>query len=297
MSEDLGAPACAAPDFAPRPPKLVFPENACDCHAHILGPVSQFAYARDRVYTPPDCLLPAYTHLLETLSLSRAVLVQPSVYGTDNRVMLRALAQAGSSMRGVAVVDSSVSDATLESMHAAGVRGVRVNIVDVKDGAGALPIDALRALAKRVAPLGWHMEFLLHVDQFPNLDLDLANFPVDVVFGHLGYMRTDRGIDAGGFQALLRLLADGTAWVKLTGPYRISTLAMPHADVDAFALALVAAAPDRIVWGTDWPHVMVKGAMPNDAEIVDLLSNWLPDEATRHRVLVENPARLYVFDG
>lgn len=225
------------------------------------------------------------------------MLVQPSVYGTDNRVMLRALAQAGSSMRGVAVVDSSVSDATLESMHAAGVRGVRVNIVDVKDGAGALPIDALRALAKRVAPLGWHMEFLLHVDQFPNLDLDLANFPVDVVFGHLGYMRTDRGIDAGGFQALLRLLADGTAWVKLTGPYRISTLAMPHADVDAFALALVAAAPDRIVWGTDWPHVMVKGAMPNDAEIVDLLSNWLPDEATRHRVLVENPARLYVFDG
>ena len=297
MSEDLGAPACAAPDFAPRPPKLVFPENACDCHAHILGPVSQFAYARDRVYTPPDCLLPAYTHLLKTLSLSRAVLVQPSVYGTDNRVMLRALADAGSSMRGVAVVDSSVSDATLESMHAAGVRGVRVNIVDVKEGAGALPIDGLRALAKRVAPLGWHMEFLLHVDQFPNLDMDLANFPVDVVFGHLGYMRTDRGIDAGGFQALLRLLADGTAWVKLTGPYRISTLAMPHADVDAFAQALVVAAPDRIVWGTDWPHVMVKGAMPNDADIADMLTNWLPDEAIRHRVLVENPARLYGFDG
>ena len=297
MSEDLGAPACAAPDFAPRPPKLVFPENACDCHAHILGPVSQFAYARDRVYTPPDCLLPAYTHLLKTLRLSRAVLVQPSVYGTDNRVMLRALADAGSSMRGVAVVDSSVSDATLESMHAAGVRGVRVNIVDVKEGAGALPIDGLRALAKRVAPLGWHMEFLLHVDQFPNLDLDLANFPVDVVFGHLGYMRTDRGIDAGGFQALLRLLADGRAWVKLTGPYRISTLAMPHADVDVFAHALVAAAPDRIVWGTDWPHVMVKGAMPNDADIADMLTNWLPDEAIRHRVLVENPARLYGFDG
>lgn len=296
MSEDLGAPACAAPDFAPRPPKLVFPENACDCHAHILGPVSQFAYARDRVYTPPDCLLPAYKHLLKTLSLSRAVLVQPSVYGTDNRVMLRALADAGSSMRGVAVIDSSVSDATLESMHAAGVRGVRVNIVDVKDGAGALPIDALRALAKRVAPLGWHMEFLLHVDQFPMLDRDLADFPVEVVFGHLGYMRTDQGVDAAGFQALLRLLQRGRAWVKLTGPYRISTSAMPHADVDTFAHSLVATAPDRILWGTDWPHVMVKGAMPNDGDIADLLGAWLPDATTRHRVLVENPTRLYGFD-
>lgn len=233
--------------------------------------------------------------MLATLGIARAVLVQPSVYATDNTVMLQALRESGAAFRGVAVVDWMIGDAALESMHAAGVRGVRVNIVDVKEGKGALPLDLLRGLARRIAPFGWHMEFLIHVDEFAGLDRDLADFPVDVVFGHLGYMRTGKGLAAPGFQALLRLLEAGRSWVKLTGPYRISTAALPYADVTPFARALLQAAPGRVVWGSDWPHVMLKGVMPNDGDLADLLGTWIPDEDQRRMVLVDNPARLYGF--
>ena len=297
MTGPAAAPPCAPPDFAPRRPRFAFPPLACDCHAHILGPASRFAYSPDRVYTPPDCLLPDYRAMLGTLGVARAVLVQPSVYGTDNAVLLGALREAGPSMRGVAVVDWSVDEATLETLHAAGVRGARVNVVDVKEGQGrgVLPVGRLRELAGRIVARGWHLELLLHVDEFAALERDLADFPVEVVFGHLGYMRTDRGLAAPGFQALLRLMRAGRAWAKLTGPYRISAAALPHADVAPFAHALIEAAPGRVVWGSDWPHVMVKGAMPNDGDLADLLPGWVPDEGTRRAVLVDNPARLYGF--
>lgn len=290
------APACAPPDFRPRKPKLVLPRLSCDCHAHILGPASRYAYSAARVYTPPDCLLSDYRHMLATLGVERAVLVQPSVYGTDNTAMLDAIRAAGPSFRGVAVVENDVSDAALRELDEAGVRGVRVNIVDVKDRKpGTLPIESLRELANRIQPLGWHMEFLLHVDEFPALDRDFADFPVDVVFGHLGYMRTDKGIEAPGFQALLRLLKAGRCWVKLTGPYRISTAVLPYPDVIPFTRALTTANPQRILWGTDWPHVMVKTTMPNDGDLADLLSEWLPDAKLREQVLVRNPEILYGF--
>jgi predicted TIM-barrel fold metal-dependent hydrolase len=290
-----GAPACAAPDFFPRKPKLVLPAGACDCHAHILGPAAEFAYAPERIYTPPDCLLGDYQTMLNTLGLERAVLVQPSVYGTDNRVMLRALRVGGSALRGVAVVDARVSEAELNDMHQAGVRGVRVNVVDVKEGKGALPLAELRYLAQRVAPLGWHMEFLMHVNEHPDLDQAFADFPVQVVLGHLGYMPTSQGLQSPGFQALLRLLNEGRTWVKLTGPYRISSNALPYSDVKAFAQALLQTAPDRVLWGSDWPHVMLKGTMPNDADLLDLLGSWIPDEEDLQKVLVSNPRRLYGF--
>lgn len=233
--------------------------------------------------------------MLATLGVERAVLVQPSVYGLDNSAMLAALGEAGTAFRGVAVVDWAIGDAALAAMHAAGVRGVRVNIVDVKDGKSSLPLDQLRGLAQRIAPLGWHVEFLAHVDAFATLDRDLAGFPVDVVFGHLGYMHAGCGLAAPGFRALLRMLEAGRCWVKLTGPYRISAATLPYPDVTPFAQALLRAAPERVVWGTDWPHVMMKGAMPNDGDLADLLGEWIPDENQRRRVLVENPAQLYGF--
>lgn len=290
------APPCAPPDFAPRKPRLVFPPQACDCHAHILGPAARHAYSTERIYTPPDCLAPDYRAMRGTLGIARAVLVQPSVYGSDNTVMLQALHEGGASCRGVAVVDADIGQAALEALHAAGVRGVRVNRVDVRQGQGGLPVAQLRSLAERIAPLGWHMEFLLHVHDFPTLDHDLADFPVDMVFGHLGYMPADRSMDEPGFQALLRLLKKGRSWVKLTSLYRISKTALPYPDVAVFAQALVQAAPTQILWGSDWPHVMLKGVMPNDADLADLLASWIPDEQQRHQVLVENPARLYHFD-
>ena len=291
------APPCAAPDFAPRQPQLKVPAGSCDCHAHILGPAARFPYSDERVYTPPDCLLADYRAMLTALGLARAVLVQPSVYGSDNRVLLNALDAMQGAWRGVAVVEPDVSASALQEMHAAGVRGVRVNVVDVQSNKGVLPLNQLRGLAERIAPLGWHMEFLLHVHEFPRLDQQLAGFPVDVVFGHLGYLPTQLGIGDAGFQALLRLLQAGRAWVKLTGPYRLSGSKLPYADVVPFAHALLDAAPRQIVWGSDWPHVMVKGAMPNDGDLMDMLSTWIPDPSIRHQVLVSNPERLYGFQS
>lgn len=291
------APPCAAPDFAPRQPQLKIPAGSCDCHAHILGPAARFPFIDERVYTPPDCLLTDYRAMLARLGLTRAVLVQPSVYGTDNRVLLNALEAMQGAWRGVAVVAPDASESMLRELHYAGVRGVRVNVVDVQSNKGVLPLSQLRALAERVAPLGWHMEFLLHVHEFPRLDQQLAAFPVEVVFGHLGYLPTRLGTGDSGFQALLRLLQGGRAWVKLTGPYRLSDTRLPYADVNPFAHALLAAAPQQIVWGSDWPHVMVKGAMPNDGDLLDLLSSWIPDPSIRHQVLVSNPERLYSFQS
>ena len=293
-----GAPLCAAPDPNPRRPRFALPPLACDTHAHICGPQARFEYFRERVYTPPDCLLPAYDAMLGTLGVQRAVLIQPSVYGTDNSAMLAAIKTAGARFRGVAVVEDDISERELSVLNEAGVRGVRVNIVDVKDRKpGTLPLDALHRLALKVKPFGWHMEFLLHVDEFPDLDRLLANFPVDTVYGHLGYMKTSKGLADPGFQALLRLMQSGRAWVKLTGPYRISAEPLPHRDTVPFAHALVRANRERVIWGTDWPHVMVKGAMPNDGDLCDLLLEWVPDAQTRKQVLVDNPARLYGFDS
>jgi predicted TIM-barrel fold metal-dependent hydrolase len=291
------APACAGPDPNPRKPKLKLPPRACDTHAHIMGPKARYAYSPARVYTPPDCLLPDYLKMLATLGVERAVLVQPSVYGTDNTVMLEAMKAAGDRFRGVAVVADSISDAELKKLDAAGVRGVRVNIVDVKDRKpGTLPMDALTKLARRVAPLGWHMEFLMHADEFPDLDRAFAGFPVDIVLGHLGYMKTDKGLANAGFRALLDLMKAGRAWVKLTGPSRITTAGgLPYADVVPYARALLEANPERVIWGTDWPHVIIKTPMPNDGDLADLLSDWIPDARVREQVLVRNPEKLYGF--
>jgi len=290
-------PVCVPPDPDPHAPKFKFPPLACDCHAHICGPQSIYKYIPERIYSPPDALLPEYSRLLAVLGCSRAVLVQPSFYGTDNSAMLAAMKAAGATFRGVAVIAETVTAHELEAMHAAGIRGARLNIVDVRDGKGQLPIERIARLADRIKPFGWHIEFLMHVDAFPDLDVMLGKLPVDVVFGHLGYVRTEKGIAASGFRALLRLLRDGRAWAKLTGAYRISSQAPPHADTDEFAHALMDAAPGRIVWGTDWPHVMTKWTipMPNDGAIADLLLDWVPDAILRRCVLADNPQALYGF--
>ncbi len=288
-------PVCAPPDPQPTTPQFSFPPLSCDCHAHVCGPQSLYKYIPERIYSPPDALLPAYQGLLRVLGCERAVLVQPSFYGADNSAMLAAMKAAGPAFRGVAVIADTVTSKEIEMLHSAGIRGARLNIVDLRDGKGQLPIERITRLAERIKPFGWHIEFLMHVDEFPDLDRMLDDLPIDVVFGHFGYVRTDKGMAAPGFQALLRLLRAGRAWVKFTGPYRISPNPMPHADVTAFGRELVATAPERIVWGSDWPHVMTKWSipMPNDGALADLLADWIPDAAERRRVLVDNPARLY----
>ena len=291
------APLCAAPDRAPRLPRIPFPRLACDCHAHIFGPAAQFPYAGERIYTPPDCTWPDYRHLLDTLGVDRAVLVQPSVYGTDNAAMLSTLKAAGPGMRAVAVVDPEISGHALESLHQAGVRGLRFNLVDRHDARNVVPTDLLGRVAQRIAPLGWHLELLINLDEAGAFMPALDGLAVPVVLGHLGYPRggAAQWLGHAAFGDLRRLLDGGRCWIKLTGPYRISGNELPYDDVDDVARALIAAAPGRMLWGTDWPHAMMKKRMPNDADLCDLLERWAPDAAVRTRILVDNPAELYGF--
>ena len=297
-AEELAqAPYCAGPDPNLRKPSFALPAGACDCHAHVFGPIHRYPYYPRRIYTPPDAPPSAYWRMLEMLGVERAVLVQPSVYGTDNRAMLEAMAGEKKRMRGVAVVEESITDAELERMHEVGVRGIRFNIVDVKpEEKGKLPIAVVRKMAGRIKPLGWHLQFLMHVDEFPQLDREFGELPVDVVIDHFGYMNTAKGLEHPGFQALLRIMKGGRCWVKFTGAYRISREEMPYNDVTPYARALVAAAPERIVWGTDWPHPKHEKAMPNDGAMTDRLLEWIPDEKQRRLALMENPARLYGFE-
>jgi 2-pyrone-4,6-dicarboxylate lactonase len=295
MSEPSNIPNCAPHDPNPKRADFHVPAGACDVHAHVCGPASRYPFIPERLYTPPDASPADYRHMLDTLGLTRGVLVQPSIYGTDNRAMLDGLALDPKRLRGVAVVPFDVSVAEIERLHTAGVRGVRSNIVDLKTGKGQLPLDELRSLALKVKPFGWHLEFLMHVDEFPQLDTQLANFPIDVVFGHLGYVPTAKGLETAGFAALKRLMRDGKAWAKMTAPYRLTLSEMSYPDVTPFAQALVEAAPERLIWGSDWPHVFIRTGMPNDGDLFNLFARWVPDAAMRERILVTNPARIYGF--
>lgn len=309
------APPCAPPDFTPRRPRLVLPARACDCHAHVLGPLARYPLADQRVYTPPDCIAADYRRMLDAVGVERAVLVQPSVYGSDTRLLVDALRADPLRLRGVAVlpqvlpqvsagtVDTiDVSDAELARLHAAGVRGVRLNLVDRADrveSEARLPLALLHALAQRVAPLGWHLELLLHVDEHADELPRLEALGLPLVFGHFGYLSghrsVGRGADDPGFRALLGLLRQGASWVKLSGPYRLTRSGLPYPECDELAAALRETAPDRLLWGSDWPHVMLRGDMPNDADLVELLASWLPEPDLRQRVLVDNPCVLYGF--
>lgn len=281
-----------------RSPLIAFPAGAVDCHAHICGPATQYSYAQERIYTPPDATLENYQSLLNMLRVDRAVLVQPSVYGTDNRAMLAALKLHPEKFRGIAVISTDpkvVSDQELLNLHAAGVRGLRCNIVDITDKSAGLPIEQLCNLAKRIQPFGWHLELLMHVNEYPDLAKTFEDFPVDLVFGHFGYVNANHGAADKGFQGLLELLRQQRAWVKMTGPYRISNGNMPYADMRPFNDAVIEANPQRLVWGSDWPHVMVKKEMPHDADLCDLLGAWVQDAGLRNSILVDNPCILYDF--
>ncbi len=291
------APLCAAPDPAPRAPAFAVPQGACDCHFHVFGPAERYPYQHERAYTPPDCPPPALFALHTALGISRGVVVQASVHGADNRAILDAVASAPDRLRAVAAVGQGVSDAELRRLHEGGVRGIRVNLVD----RGGMPFDSLGELTRmseRIRDMGWHVEFLVHVeanDELPDLVRSLA---VPAVFGHLGYTKAAKGVDDPGYRRFLGLFAEGKCWVKLTGPYRISSEDRPpYGDLEPFAAALLAVAPERLLWGSDWPHVMQVKPMPNDGDLLDLLARWVPDAPLRTRILVDNPAALYGFEA
>ncbi|NQV98538.1 MAG: amidohydrolase family protein [Rhodospirillales bacterium] len=292
------APLCPGPRPEMRSPKSPMGADACDTHMHICGPASRYPYDAKRIYTPPDALVADYIKLMKALGLARAVLVQPSIYGADNRAMLDAMVAldaAGVPNRGVAVVDFDVSDAELAELNRLGIRGLRFNLVDVADPSKGLPLAQIRRLAERIADMGWHVEFLAHVDDYPDLARMFGDFPTEIVFGHTGYLRIGRTTDDPGFQAMLELARAGKCWIKLTGPYRISAADLPYGDAGDFARAAVAAAPGRVIWGSDWPHVKISKPMPHDADMCDYFFDWVADETSRRKILVDNPSQLYFF--
>ncbi len=287
---------CPPPDPFPRhPTALTLPAAACDTHGHIFGPAARYPWNSARGYTPPDALPSAYEDLHAALGVSRGVLTQPSVYGTDNSCMLDYVAGKLSSMRAIVAVAADVSDRALSDMHDRGARGIRVNIAD-PGGNPFASFGEIAALAERLKPMGWHVEFLLHVHQLDDVLADLRRLPVDIVVGHFGYMPASLGVGHTAYQTFLDDFSDGHCWVKLTAPYRITAQQRtPYSDITPFAHALIARRPDRIVWGTDWPHPICPVPMPNDGALVDHLAEWVPNESHRQAILVSNPAALYGF--
>lgn len=290
----MTAPTIPAPKRDPRvPTRVTLPSGACDAHCHIFGPAHRFPFAPDRSYTPPDSGIEELEALQRRLGLSRAVFVQASCHGTDNRAMLDALARGSGRYAGVAMIDGSHTDEDLAGMHRLGVRGVRFNFVAHLGGAPDLSV--FHRLVDRIVPLGWHVELHFDAVDFPRHADLLAGLPVPFIVDHMARVRAADGLDQKPFRDLLHLLqVNPRAWVKISGAERITAQGPPYEDVVPFARAVIEAAPDRVLWGTDWPHPNLK-EMPDDGDLVDLLADFVPDETTRTRILVGNPAVLYDF--
>lgn len=248
--------------------------------------------AAPRVVFDINFALSAYGHMLDTLGLSESVIVQPSVYGADNQCTLHSLDSPGPVSRAIVAPEPGIGDEDLADLHRRGVRGVRINL-----GFGGLEaLDGLDALARRLAPLGWHIQIFVDISTIAERLPAFADLPVPVVFDHFGHMPAAKGIDDPGFRAMLSLLERGKAWVKVSGAYRITAeKEPPYGDVEPFAAKLMAANPDNLVWGSDWPHPWITTPMPNDGALLDMLDDWSPDTATRDRILVDNPRRLYAL--
>lgn len=287
----MSAPTCLAPFSGQAPASFAIPEHACDTHAHVISPDRHaHPFVEDRTYTPPSADESAYLNMLNKQGMRRGVLVQVSVHGKDNRYMLDVLRRHPQRLRGVAVVGPEVSDAELDAMHAVGVRGVRLNVL-FKGGVGFNEMDRL---AHRIKELGWHMQFLMDVRQLPDLMPMMTRLPVPGVLDHMGHAPVAELAAGKGGQAMLHMLEHYGWWVKLSGAYRIGSQLDSYEDVVPWAQRLVAAVPERCLWGSDWPHVHIP-AMVDTGKLRNKFATWVPDEATRHRILVENPARLYDF--
>ena len=273
-----------------QPPTLKAPANTCDCHMHIYD--SRFPYVPNAALRPPEATVADYRLLQKRLATARNVVVQPSSYGTDNRCTLDALAQIGPTARAVAVVDTSVSDDELKRLAAAGVRGIRFNLVQK----GATTVDMLLPLSKRVNELGWHIQIHMLGDQIVEIDELLQRVPCPIVFDHFGRIPGSESVNHPAFRVIRKLIDGGRAWVKLSSAYLNTRIGGPsYSDMAELAVAYVQAAPERMVWGTDWPHPTEKENKPDDARLFDLLAEWVPIDSIRHRLLVENPEALYGF--
>jgi predicted TIM-barrel fold metal-dependent hydrolase len=287
---------CLPPDRNPRKPTLTLPTGAVDTHVHVFAP--PYKLSPKRGYNPPDSTLADLKHLHATLGIDRVVFTQPSVYGVDNSAILDGMAalnaERANRARAVMAITLDIPDDELEALDARGVRGVRLNT----DNAGGMPIAmaAIPDLAARIAPLRWHIEFLFPGKDLVELMPTLTAVKVPISIAHFAYQPASAGVSAPGFQALIDLMRRGNTWMKISGANRVSATDLPpYDDVKPMAEALIEAAPDRIMWGTDWPHPNKYHVNPNDGDLVDAFGDWVTEEATRRRIMVDNPAAFYRF--
>ena len=268
------------------------PPLACDSHCHVFGPAAQFPYDPKAAYVPDDAPLEALQDLHSRLGLQRAVIVHASCHGADMRVTLDAIARSGGRFRGTAIINETYTERDFERMHKGGIRGVRFNFV--RHLGGRPDMGFFKTTVDRLKRLGWHL--ILHLDAVDLVEFEstFRGLPVPFVIDHMGRVKAADGLSQPPFRILLDFLKQKNAWVKICGAERVSSEGPPFTDAVPFAQALIAAAPERVLWGTDWPHPNVKW-MPDDAALLELFPLMAPDAALQKQILVDNPARLYNF--
>jgi 2-pyrone-4,6-dicarboxylate lactonase len=294
MSTDIRD--CLPPVRNTRKPHIVLPSGSIDTHVHVFE--RRYRLSPGRGYNPPESTLDDLKRLHSILGIDRVVFTQPSVYGADNAAIIDGMAalnaQTPNRARCVVAITMDVSEQELARLDAAGARGVRLNT----DNKGGMPIELNRVsdLASKIAPLRWHIEFLFPGKEILDLMPVFRALKVPISIGHFAYQPAAAGIKAPGFRALIELVRAGNTWLKISGANRISASDLPpYDDVKPMAQALVEAAPDRIMWGTDWPHPNKYEVNPNDGDLVDAFGDWIADDTLRHRIMVETPAKFYRF--
>ncbi len=287
---------CIAPVRNPRKPNTKLPKGAIDTHVHIFE--NRYPLSPERGYNPPESTLADLRHLHDTLGVDRVVFTQPSIYGVDNAAILEGVAalnaETPNRARAVLAVNGDITDTELAEFDAQGARGIRLNT----DNKGGMPVefDDLQALAERVAPFDWHFEWLFPGEEIIELMPVFQSLKIPMSIGHFAYQPATAGISSRGFQALLSLVKDGNTWIKISGANRVSQTDLPpYDDVKPMAQALIEAAPDRVMWGTDWPHPNKYEVNPNDGDLVDAFGDWVADETMRQKIMVTTPAALFRF--
>jgi len=293
---------CYPPDPNTRTPSFTPPANACDAHFHVFGPPEKFPFVSTHEYIPPAAPLEHYRKMLAVIGIERAVVVQPSVHGLDNSATLDAIENSNGKFRGVARIDDQTPLDELRRLHDRGIRGVRFNLLDRPRG--NVRLDVLDRCVEKIAALGWSVD--LHIDAKNLLEQEqrIRRAPVPLVIDHMARVKPSEGLGQPGFRLLLELMQLDHVWTKVSGADKIcattvhSYHGLPFIEVIPYARAVIAAAPERVIWGTDWPHSnnFAPGHTPNDGDLVDLLAAFAPDDAIRRRILVDNPAALYGFE-
>jgi predicted TIM-barrel fold metal-dependent hydrolase len=295
-------PYCYPPDPNTRKPRFAPPPNSCDTHFHVFGPPEQFPFVSTHEYTPPAAPLEHYLKMIAVIGIERAVVVQPSVHGLDNSATLDAIKNSAERFRGVARIDERTPKSELQRLHDGGVRGVRFNLLDRPRG--NVKLDVLDRCVEHIVEFGWSVD--LHIDTKNLLaeEKRIRAMPISVVIDHIARIKPSEGLDQPAFQLLLDLIRNKRVWVKVSGADKIcntqvhSYIDLPFVEVLPFARTVIAAAPDRVIWGTDWPHSnnFAPGYTPNDGDLVDLLAAFAPDDVVRKKILVDNPVELYGFE-